>query len=95
MALLTDDFISRRESVLGPKSIHKTGEGLRNLLCYVFLSFLPSASHGHLVLVPKYAFQCLEAKVVLLPEQDSDTKLCFSLSKNPLSSFHHTKVEAF
>lgn len=56
MALLTDDFISRRESMLGAKSIHKTGEGLRNLLCYVFLSFLPSASHGHLVLVPKYAF---------------------------------------
>ena len=32
MALLIDDFISCRESVLGAKNIHKTGEGRRNLL---------------------------------------------------------------
>lgn len=53
VALLIDDFISCRESVLGSKNIHKMEEGRRKLSLF---SFLPSASHRHLVLVPKYAF---------------------------------------
>ena len=86
MALLIDDFISCRESVLGVKNIHDKGGKEKP----VILSFSVQFSPLCLLQTPDIGTKIC----ILVPlsktssaKENSDTKLCFSPFKNPLSNF--------
>ena len=97
VALLIDDFISCRESVLGIKNIHKTGEGRRNLLyCLCFsVQFSPLCLLQTPGIGTKICILVPLSKTRSSAKENSDTKLCFSPFKTPLSNYHHIKMEAF
>ena len=97
VALLIDDFISCRESVLGVKNIHKTGEGRRNLLyCLSFsVQFSPLCLPQTPGIGTKICILVPLSKTSSSAKENSDTKLCFSPFKNPLSNFTTQKWKHF